>query len=764
MRLEPRFTKWGRAATTFILVAVSVAVVLSYYQRTHLFRQTEKQATRILPDNVTMHTRGFYYSQSENGQTTFDVTADVNLGYKDNKNFLEQVNVRVLGRTGNRYDTITSQRCEFDQAQQDIVFMGKVVISLGSLSGTEDLKLRPPTEETSTVLRLERIRFSQANGQAETDDLVNFARGLLHGTARGLTYNTRTGAVLLRSEVDITLDPAKPGDAPIHLRSGSLRYSKEMNQVEILSSVSATRAQEEIQADRVTVFLDKESTAVRLIEAEGSVQSISRDPRYMLRMDARRVSYFFSSDGHWIDRIAAREDVRSWSLDPSSKRDIMAQNLDIIFRPKTNVAQSMKASGNVRCVFSDRRRTPPVPVRAIPDGFETGDKVLDSPVVTVLLASNGRQPSRIEARGPSTLREFPLMPREERKSLFANAIDFFFVPDTSVLERLNASNQVRVELVPENGPVRKTFSDRLVANLDRQTRQIRDLIQSGSFRFIEGDREATAEGAHYLADSKTTILESHAQVHNTQGRTAADVIEFHQDEDLVKARGSVRSVLYSSDSRAQPGGFKTSAPVFATADFMESHTQSGVARYWKRAKLWQDDQVIRAETISLYRDEKKMVAEKDVNTIFYLKPQQQRGENQSDPSPFTGQADKLTYEDKLERMLYESHVNVVSSMGQLTADRLEVFLNKESNQTSLERMLAQGNVRVQQEGRTSYSSSAEYFASDELVVLTGGPPRIIDPVRGFTSGARLTMHLNDDRIAVEGDSEQRTITRQNVAR
>jgi lipopolysaccharide export system protein LptA len=244
----------------------------------------------------------------------------------------------------------------------------------------------------------------------------------------------------------------------------------------------------------------------------------------------------------------------------------------------------------------------------------------------------------------------------------------------------------------------------------------------------------------------------------------ADVIEFYQLEDLVKARGSVRSVMYSSDSRPQPAGFKTGAPVFATADFMESHTQSGIATYSKRAKLWQNDQVIRAETISLYRNEKKMVAERDVNTVFYLKPRQQQGKSQSDSSPFFGQADKLTYEDKLERMLFESHVHVKSSMGDLTADRLEVFLHKEDNQTSLERMLAQGNVRVKQEGRTSYSSSAEYFASDELVVLTGGPPRIIDPVRGFTSGPRLTMHLNDDRLSVEGDSEHRTITSQNVAR
>jgi lipopolysaccharide export system protein LptA len=197
---------------------------------------------------------------------------------------------------------------------------------------------------------------------------------------------------------------------------------------------------------------------------------------------------------------------------------------------------------------------------------------------------------------------------------------------------------------------------------------------------------------------------------------------------------------------------------------MESQTEKGTARYWKRAKLWQDDQIISAETIDLYRDEKRLAAENEVTTLFYPKTDHQQTSGPSGSGPVKVQAHKLTYEDKLQRMLYETKVSMNSSMGKVTCDRLEIFLNREEKQTSVERMLARGSVHVEQQGRTSSSSLAEFFSADNLVVLTGGQPKITDPARGFTAGARLTMHLNDDRLSVEGEPENRTITRQNVAR
>ena len=762
--MESRLTRWGQAATIVVLVAVSMAVLLSYYQRSHLFQQGERGGGKILPPNVAMHTKGFYYSESENGQVTFDVTADANLGYKDNKNLLEKVKVRVLGKEGNRYDTITSQHCEFDQGSQDIVFLGNVVITLGSLSPMKNLSSVRPSEETATILRLERINYSQNRNLAETDDLVHFSRARMHGSCRGLAYNTKTGSVQLRSDVDITVDPEEPQDPPIRLKSSSLDYSKDLNLVEIHSRVYVTKALDEVRADLVRVFLDKADSSVQRIEATGQVQTIFRDPRYLLEMDAQKVYYYFYASGRWIDRIVAQDNVKTRSLDPSVKRNLSARNLEIVFTPQTNFARMVKASGEVRCVFSDSQGSPPGPNPSILEGFEPGDKVLDSPLVIAALKRDGRQVSRITAQGPSVLREFPLGPKEEKKRLSANAVEFFFSPNTNALDKLKASNQVKVDLIPQSGNAKKTLSDRLEATFGSETHQIDHMDQSGNFHYFEGQREATADQAHYSTAIDTAVLDGHAQFQDPQGRTVADVIELHKQVDLVTARGSVHSVMVSMDSQSQVASFNTSSPVFAASDFMESHTRSGIAKYWSNAKLWQEDQVIRAQTITLFRDERKMVAETNVHTVFHLKPNPQRNQRQTNSGPLMAEAAKLVYEDNLQRARFETGVKVNSAMGKMTADRADLFLSKEGDQTTLSRMLAQGNVVIQQEGRISHSATAEYFAADGIVVLTGQSPRILDPVRGFSSGARLTMYLNDDRISVEGDSETRTLSRQNVAR
>jgi lipopolysaccharide export system protein LptA len=103
-------------------------------------------------------------------------------------------------------------------------------------------------------------------------------------------------------------------------------------------------------------------------------------------------------------------------------------------------------------------------------------------------------------------------------------------------------------------------------------------------------------------------------------------------------------------------------------------------------------------------------------------------------------------------------------MGVLNSKRLEIFLETKEKQTAVRRLLASGEVKVRQPGRTSFSDSAEYFRDEARLLLIGGPPRVLDSERGSTTGARLTMNLNDGSISVEGDPETRTITRRIVAR
>ena len=101
-------------------------------------------------------------------------------------------------------------------------------------------------------------------------------------------------------------------------------------------------------------------------------------------------------------------------------------------------------------------------------------------------------------------------------------------------------------------------------------------------------------------------------------------------------------------------------------------------------------------------------------------------------------------------------------MGILNSNQLEIFLAPKDNQTTVQRLLASGAVTIHQPNRTSFSDVAEYFRDEEKLVLTGGPPRILDSERGSTVGPRLTMHFDDGSITVAGNPETHVITRQRV--
>src|SRR5581483_695767 len=100
MRLERIFThRLVRLLQVFlpVLVIVLIAVpVWNFYVR-HAQRPVATKQGRKLPSDVSVHTEGFTFSQTEGGRTSYTVRAKTYLGVKDNKSLLEDVDVTVYG-------------------------------------------------------------------------------------------------------------------------------------------------------------------------------------------------------------------------------------------------------------------------------------------------------------------------------------------------------------------------------------------------------------------------------------------------------------------------------------------------------------------------------------------------------------------------------------------------------------------------------------------------------------------------------------------
>jgi lipopolysaccharide export system protein LptA len=135
-------------------------------------------------------------------------------------------------------------------------------------------------------------------------------------------------------------------------------------------------------------------------------------------------------------------------------------------------------------------------------------------------------------------------------------------------------------------------------------------------------------------------------------------------------------------------------------------------------------------------------------------------------------------------------VEAIGSAGDLFADHVEVFLAPASpqagarpipnpaenggkvsfrrnnvSQSSVERIVALGQVRLIQPGRRGTGSRLVYTASNGHFLLTGdvdSPPEVVDANHGTVTGQELTFASQTQAIIVSGTSNDSTTTKTRV--
>jgi lipopolysaccharide export system protein LptA len=224
---------------------------------------------------------------------------------------------------------------------------------------------------------------------------------------------------------------------------------------------------------------------------------------------------------------------------------------------------------------------------------------------------------------------------------------------------------------------------------------------------------------------------------------------------------------------------------------MTLHSSPAVALYQGNARLWQDANLIQAPSIEFDRDRRALVAQgtavQPISTVLVQAAEMDRGKAGGTSAPrsknldrkavpsstMTISAAKRTYEDSERRARYEGGVVGKGNGFTASASVIDAFLMPRSqshgNQalarpSQLDRMVAEGEVSIQQANRRAAGEHLEYSAAEDKFVLTGGPPSIFDAERGKITGVSLTLFRHDGRVVVEGNNSSPTVTQTKVAR
>lgn len=790
------------------LALAGMGIVLGLTVASYWSRQGNREPVPPLPPQiapeVNQQTQQFSLSKTLGDNTLYTVQAKRVTYFKDtNKVQLHGVSILVYGKDGKRQDRIESEECEFDPNTASLFISGEVRMEFEAPLGAS---FQPPSlEKRSNTVRIltSGLRFDQNTGTASTDREVRFWFAQGQGSSEGAIYDPQRQWLALKAKVEISLQEPTPGKttpypvvSPIagqkqnpeekgmpgdegtltRVRAGSLRFPFDERKIELGGPVEVTRGSRRVEAGSSEILLDDQHRARKAFlaggvigieqTANGSSEVRSQQGLLELTAEGKLTSLQFENEVSWMTSSA---EVR---------REGSARRVDLLFSEPSGLLTRVLAADQVRLDLR-RTRNPaasslPSPARrnvAPPDARQ----VLSTETAEMKMSPDGNTVERLTTPSASTLELYPSRPGDDQWTVQGDGFGMDFDSEGN-LARFSAGGSVRLSAESTAGPSRKrvSTSDYLSLAMDPQRHSIARMEQWGRFRFQDPEKEGRSERAVYSVDRGETVLQGNAAVWNPNGKLSAQKILLQNDTGNLEAEGAVSSTYFPQPSTTT----RPSDPIHVVADHLRYEAAAERAHFQGRVHLWQGSDLLEAGWLELDRRQGRLEARNQVYSIFQDVPQ---ARPEDGATPATGQrsspqpsgpveirSDRVLYQQPEQKAIYQGSVRMQHHSTSVTASELELFFQPAepavgAGAARIERALARGQVNIRDAGRKATGNRAEYFPARSQVVLFGEPAAIVDPQRGTTAGARLTYHMGDDRILVEGEPGLPTETRRQVS-
>src|SRR5271166_10748 len=792
-------------AATAVLLTLVVAGMYFYAR----WRATDvlKQVPGKIGYDVKQTAHGFQFSKSDGKRTLFTVEASDVKEFKLNGNAeLHHVSIVLYGRDSSRFDQIYGDDFSYNQKTGNVTAMGDVQIDLVA----NPAGLASPDQSTPKALKnpihlkTRDLIFNKDTGDAWTDARVEFGTPQASGWALGVKYSGKSSALTLDSQIHLTL--TGPKAAVLVADHGVI--TNDPREI-LLDHPYLTRAQGSVRAEKATFYLGPENH-VETVVAEGDVSTESRvrqaktadpDEEAMMRSRADRAE-FLLADGQDVIRTATMtgkvhfEQTGVHPIEGDSGRAI----LDFAGR---NQLQKVHALEGVHLTQRPSQQAP-ASAKETSNGPQNFD--LTAPAIDFAVAKGHVLRQAVTLGEAQIAIDQQAIPDSKRAASAQRTVvkagkfvaDFAQSDGRNRLASVNGSPDARIINSMPGQPDRVSTSDAVDATFLPQG-GIESITQTGHVAYSDGQAgekrmQAWANSAHYTPADQMLLLTGSPRVANGGMATTANTIRINRVSGDALAEGTVKSTY--NETKEDPNGalLASSSPIHVTAQSMTAHNSPAVALYKGNARLWQDANVIEAPTIQFDRDHRFVIASgtqaQPVQTILIqsektgsrndqIVGQQgigqlaKRASVQTASSSITITATKVTYADAEQRVRYEGGVVAKGTEFTASAKTADAFLLPRSQTATnssvatpgqLDRMVAEGDVLIQQPQRRAEGQKLVYTAAEDKFVLTGGPPSIFDAEQGKITGVSLTFFRRDDRVLVEGEASTPVVTTTRVAR
>jgi len=782
-----------------LLAAIAVLLTLTVGGMYFYARSRAKNALTDLPNklgyDISKTATGFQISKSDGKRTLFTVEASDVKEFKLNGNAeLHNVKITLYGRDSSRYDKIYGDNFSYNQKTGDVTAKGEVQIDLlANPAGLASPDQSSPKEFKNPIhLKTRDLIFNKDSGNAWTDARVELSTVQANGWAVGVKYAGRSNILTLSSQIHIEV--SGPQATVMEARHGTV--SNDPRQI-VLEDPQLTRPKGSFRADQATFFLGSENHVEKVV----AIGNVKTETRGAVSKTARSVSELQGRADQAEFLLPGGDDLlKTATLTGNAHfEEVGAQNIQgdagrlILDFAGQNEVQKIHAVDGARLYQSSTQTITPSGKAGGVQNFD-----LSAPVIDFFLAE-GRVLKQASTLGAAriTITQIPSDGSAASKNSSQQTAvtagrfvaDFKDADGKNRLVSVHGAPDARIANSAPGEPERVSTSDTIEATFFPQG-GIESVTQKGHVVYSDNQppekrMEAWADSGRYTPADRILAMTGNPRVVSGGMATTANTIRINRATREALAEGDVKTTY--SELKEQPNGalLASSSPIHVTAHTMTAHNAPSQALYTGSARLWQDANVIEAPTIQFDRDHRSVVAEgtsdRPVRTILTqvekvdspASSQKSQGKAAAGKvSPISINAKRISYVDSERKVHYEG--GVLAQGGDFTAasKNADAYLVARDENSSgkplsgpgqLERMVAQGDVLIQQAKREARGQTLTYTASEDKFVLTGGPPSIFDAEQGKITGVSLTFFRRDDRVLVEGGTSTPVVTTTRVA-
>jgi lipopolysaccharide export system protein LptA len=782
-------------------------------------RRVARDLPAKLGISIQQSTNGFTLSKSQGGHTLFTLHAAKVLQYRGGgRAELHDVSITLYGPDGSPADYIFGNDFEYDPAGV-IQAKGEVRIDLQGLvgQGPAGANRASDEEENKHIVHVKTsdLVFDQKLGTADTNQQIEFRIADAAGSATGANFDTRAGTVILES--DVALDSSVNG-TPLSIRATHAQYDRAGQVLHLTRSRTEYRYGTGV-SNEATVYFRDDGSAER-VEAQGHV-SIESGKR---TITAQQASAYLDERSEPV-RVTLERNVRYQSQDPLQQMQGSSDRGTLSFGPQASLRHARLAGA----VSMDDRLIPPGSKSEKASDLKTIDRTLHAAQVDIDFSSapdRRAQAQQVVATGNAAMdihNTYVKSPPQDT-SVRADRL-LAILHGGSALTSLRGVGNARLMQLNSRGVTQTSSSDTLLmkfappsakekharAGVEEGTGLQSSELQ-GNVVLVQknGDKQdaklgftARAQRADYDAASQMVHLTGNPTVYDSNEDLAATEIEVNRSTGNAIAVGAVQVTLSNKPGTGKgsgPQGFGLggSEPVHLVAARANLDRAKNLSLFYgsgaEKAKIWQGADYITAPILEISRLRQTLYAHGGTgaavdaafvssadNTTRKVVPAEMKDRN-----PVVRiSSNTLLYSDAEQKAVFRGGVVAEDASGSMRSDAMDVFFSSgrgaklsvasqgrvtappmQRSGRQLERMVAQGHVRIELPGRLATGQELTYTIQQGRFVLVGNesePPRLVDEVHGTVTGASLIFNDRDDSVFVSGGSS-RAVTETRTAK